>query len=127
MSIGQVDEHDQDEALVTYAGKVERQQAVVDWSRSGEVVSRAIRAYDPKPGAFTLQRGVEVKLFGARRTEEWVGDAGTVVDIDESGMMVACTDGGVRIGYVQPAGKRRLAALGWAQGRGVAVGDVLGA
>jgi methionyl-tRNA formyltransferase len=42
------------------------------------------------------------------------------------GLLVACGSGGVRVGYAQPAGKRRLAALDWAQGRGVAAGDVFG-
>ena len=67
-----------------------------------------------------------MKLFGVRVAAGAAGEPGAVLDIGEGGMLVACGDGGVRIGYVQPAGKRRLAALDWAQGRGVAVGDVLG-
>ena len=127
LSIAPAVELAQDEAGVTYAHKVQRAHAQVDWTRTGEEVSRTLRAYDPKPGAFTVQRGVDVKLFGARVSHDAGGDAGTVLHIDESGLMVACGSGGVRIGYVQPAGKRRLAAMDWAQGRGVTVGDVLGA
>ncbi|MEO6446878.1 MAG: methionyl-tRNA formyltransferase [Gemmatimonadaceae bacterium] len=126
MAIAPPPEVEQDEAQATYAPKVERQHALVDWSRPGDEVSRIIRAYDPKPGAFTTLRGVDVKLFGARTSGDAQGDAGAVVHIDESGMMVACGRGGVRVGYVQPAGKRRLTAMDWAQGRGVAVGDMLG-
>jgi methionyl-tRNA formyltransferase len=116
----------QDESRVTYAHKVERTQALIAWDRPRDEVARAIRAYDPKPGAYTSQHGVDVKLFGVRLSSTASGEPGTVLDIGEGGMLVACGDGGVRIGYVQPAGKRRLAALDWAQGRGVAVGDVLG-
>jgi methionyl-tRNA formyltransferase len=126
LELGAAPDLPQEESRATYAPKVEREQARVAWDRSAEEVSRAIRAYDPKPGAYTRQRGVDVKLFGVRLSSGAAGEPGTVLDIAESGLLVACGQGGVRVGYVQPAGKRRLAALDWAQGRGVAVGDVLG-
>jgi methionyl-tRNA formyltransferase len=126
LSLGPVTEVPQDEALVTFASKVEREQAQVDWTQDGHAVSRRIRAYDPRPGAFTTLRGLDVKLYGVRVAMDAHGEPGTVLGIDESGMLVACRAGGVRIAYVHPAGKRRLASLDWAQGRGIAVGDVLG-
>ncbi|MBK9407370.1 MAG: methionyl-tRNA formyltransferase [Gemmatimonadetes bacterium] len=126
LSLGPVTEVPQDEALVTFASKVEREQAQVDWTQDGHAVSRRIRAYDPRPGAFTTLRGLDVKLYGVRVAMDAQGEPGTVLGIDESGMLVACGAGGVRIAYVHPAGKRRLASLDWAQGRGIAVGDVLG-
>jgi methionyl-tRNA formyltransferase len=93
-------------------------------------VARHIRAYDPKPGAFTTLNGIDLKLFGAIATDE-AGDeggarAGQVLTIDPSGMLVACGDGAVRVLQVQAPGKRRLSALEFSRGRGVAVGDVLG-
>ena len=126
VSLGGADGEPQDEALVTWAPKVGRADARLDWGRSGVAVARAIRAYDPAPGAFSTLRDAEVKLFGARPALDTRGDPGTVLDVDESGMLVACGTGGVRIAYAQPAGKRRLATLDWAQGRGVAPGDRLG-
>ena len=89
-------------------------------------MSRVLRAFDPKPGAYTTRNGAEVKLFGARVVRGRRGAAGAVLEIDESGMLVACGEDAVRIAYVFPAGRRRLAAMDWHQGRGVAVGDVLG-
>lgn len=127
LSLGPTAEVVQDEARVTFASKIEREQARIDWTQDGHAVSRRIRAFDPRPGAWTLQRGLEVKLSGVRVAMDARGEPGTVLAIDESGMLVACGRGGVRIGYVHPAGKRRLASLDWSQGRGVAVGDVLGA
>jgi len=127
LSFGSAPEVDQDETLATYAPKVEREHARVNWELPAAHVSRIVRAYDPRPGAYTTLRGAEVKLFGVRVAADVRGDPGAVQAIDESGMLVACGEGGVRIGYAQPAGKRRLAALDWAQGRGVAVGDVFGA
>lgn len=126
LALGSATEVVQDEALVTFAPKVEREQARIDWTRDGHEVARTIRAYDPRPGAHTALRGQELKLFGARAAMDAKGDAGAVLAIDEAGMLVACGSGGVRVAYVHPAGKRRLAALDFAQGRGISVGDLLG-
>jgi len=126
IALGDAQGEVQDETLATYAGKVERAMARIDWSRPAVEVQRVIRAFDPTPGSFTVLRDLEVKLFGARLAADASGDPGHVLDIDEHGMLVACGHGGLRVGYAQPAGKRRLAALDWAQGRGIAVGDVLG-
>ena len=111
---------------VTYAGKVSREQARIDWTRPAVEVSRVVRAFDPAPGAFTTLDSAEVKLFGARLAADAAGDPGSVLAIDEMGMLVACGEGGVRIAYAHPAGRRRVASLDWAQGRGVAVGDAFG-
>ncbi|HEX5829644.1 MAG TPA: methionyl-tRNA formyltransferase [Gemmatimonadaceae bacterium] len=126
LEAGAAREIPQDDALATYAPKVERETARVDWTGSANDVARAIRAYDPKPGAFTTLRGADVKLFGARAVPERGGDPGEVLEVDEAGMLVGCGTGAVRVAYVHPAGRRRLAALDWAQGRGVLVGDRLG-
>jgi len=125
IGLGDAREEPQDEALATYAPKVEREDARVRWTESGEAVARGVRAYDPKPGAWTTLREADVKLYGARPASDASGDPGEVLAVDESGMLVACGTGGVRVAYVHPAGKRRLAALDWAQGRGVGVGDRL--
>jgi methionyl-tRNA formyltransferase len=114
----------QDDAAATYAAKLTRESAQVDWTASAHEVARHMRAYDPKPGAWGRLRGTEVKLFGARVAPRGTSHgAGEVLAIDEIGMLVACGGGAVRISVVQPAGKRRLGPAEWANGRGVAVGD----
>ena len=123
---GALTERPQDEALVTYAGKVDREGARLDFTRPGSEVARAIRAWDPRPGAWTTLHGTDTKCFGGAAAPDASGDPGQVLQVDESGALVACGSGGVRIGYLQPAGKRRLAALDLVQGRGLAVGDTLG-
>jgi methionyl-tRNA formyltransferase len=130
MELGQQSERPQDDHAATYAPKIEREMARVNWQEGCGVVARTIRAYDPRPGAFTTHRGADLKLFGAAETEE-AGDEGstpygTVLAVDELGMMVACGDGAVRIAQVTPAGKKRLDAAEWFRGRGVAIGDRLG-
>lgn len=125
--LGNAPEYEQDHAAATYAPKVDRDQTRINWMSSNEDVARAIRAYDPRPGAFTTLRGLEVKLFGGRAVNGPSGDPGLVLDVDESGLLIGCATGAVRCTYVHPAGKRRLAALDWAQGRGVRIGDQFGA
>ena len=114
----------QDESRATYAHKLTRESAAVDWTASAHDVARHIRAYDPRPGAWGMLNGAEVKLFGARIAPRGTAhQAGDVLAIDSAGMLVACGAGAVRLLFVQPSGKKRMAPLEWANGRGVAVGD----
>ena len=123
MELGEARERPQDDVQATFARKIEREDARVDWTAPAAVVARRIRAYDPKPGAWSTVRDGEVRLFGARAITDRSGMPGEVLEADEMGLIVACSDGAVAIREVHPSGKRRMAALDWAQGRGVAVGD----
>ncbi len=123
----------QDDAHATYAAKIDRASARLDFSRDAAQVSRVIRAFDPRPGAHTTLHGTAVKCFGVRiraltdadLTDEALRASrpGTIRTIDEDGLVVRCGQGAVRIAEVQPAGKGRLAPLAWQRGRGVQVGD----
>jgi methionyl-tRNA formyltransferase len=130
LELDKASERPQDDSAATYAPKIERDDTRIDWREGCGVVARFIRAYDPKPGAFTVHRGAQVKLFGAVATEE-AGDEGDrahgqVLAIDERGMLVATGDGAVWIAEAHPAGKKRLPAHLWERGRGVRVGEKLG-
>lgn len=127
MDAGALREVPQDDARATYAPKTEREHARLDWTRPAEDVARAVRAYDPQPGAFSVLRGAEVKLFGARPVlvEERADVApGEVVALGADGVTVRCGEDAVRITHVQPAGRPRVEAAAWVHGRGVALGDV---
>jgi methionyl-tRNA formyltransferase len=124
LEAGALREAPQDDARATYAAKVERDDARVAWDAEAAEVSAQVRAYDPKPGAFTTLRGAELKLFGPRVLAQRSGRPGEVLAVDD-GLVVACARGAVRIAQVQPAGKGRMRAIDWARGRAVAVGDVL--
>ncbi len=124
IELGLATAESQDDARATYAAKLTREGGQVDWTRTAHEVGAHVRAYDPKPGAWSRVRGEQVKLFGARVAPRGtVHSAGDVIQVDVEGMLVACGAGAVRITAVHPAGKRRLAPLEWANGRGVAVGD----
>jgi methionyl-tRNA formyltransferase len=126
IDLGKATEVPQDESQATYAPKIDRAMARIDWSADATTVSRIIRAFDPRPGAHTTLRGGEVKLFGARRADG-AGAAGEVLSIDNAGMIVACGNGAgaVRVTHVHPSGKRRLTPREWAAGRGISVGERL--
>jgi methionyl-tRNA formyltransferase len=126
IEVGAVKERVQDDQSASYAAKIDRDSTRIDWTRPAAEVARAIRAYDPRPGAFAKHRDSEVKLFGAKAMMSLAAQApGTVGLIDGSGMAVASGDGAVQITSVQPSGKRRLTPAEWANGRGITLGERL--
>ena len=132
IDIGQMAERAQDDAIATVAPKIEREDARIDWSKPAAAVACAVRAFDPKPGAFTTLGSTEMKLFGARLAASENGGAagnspGSVLSLDDAGAVIACGDGAIRISDAQPAGKRRLTIDELARGRGIRVGDRFGA
>jgi methionyl-tRNA formyltransferase len=128
ISLGAARETPQEESLMSLAPKITRDDARIDWALSAVEVSRTIRAYDPKPGAFTTHNGVDVKMFGPKIVGSEARDTlhpGQVVSA-EGGVTVACGTGAIRVADVQPSGRRRMSAAAWSRGRGIAAGDVLG-
>jgi len=125
ISVGKGEAKSQKHARATYAPKITREDARVNWQLSAIEVSRAIRAYDPTPGAFTTLKGADVKLFGAHVADGPHGEPGRVARLGEE-MIVTCGEGAVRFAEVQPAGRRRTPVADWARGRTIAEGDVLG-
>lgn len=117
---------EQDDSQATYAPKLDREVCRVDWHQPSDVIARRIRAFDPIPGAWSTRLGTDVKLYGARAVQDGNGAPGVVLEVDESGLLVGSGEGAVRISHVHPGGRRRLTALDWHKGRGVALGDRLG-
>jgi methionyl-tRNA formyltransferase len=127
MELGQAPETAQDDVAATYAPKIDRGMTKVDWAADCHAVSRLVRAYDPKPGAFTTAPSGEVKLFGARPSAAATSGAapGTVLAVGGDGMTVSCGGGAVLIAAVHPSGKRRITPQEWARGRGISPGERL--
>jgi methionyl-tRNA formyltransferase len=127
LDAGALVETPQDDAAATYAPKTEREHARIDWSRPAEDVARHVRAYDPRPGAFSRHRDADVKLFGARPLvveERPDASPGEVIALGPHGIDVKCGEDAVRVAVVQPAGKGRMGAGDWVRGRGVEVGEI---
>lgn len=123
----------QDDTKSTYASKIDRAMAQIDFWDTAEHVSRVTRAFDPRPGAYATVNGTEVKCFSVRILDDGTDatlDApllasppGTVRACDDEGLLVRCGTGAVRFMEVQPSGKPRLLAADWGRGRGVQRGD----
>jgi methionyl-tRNA formyltransferase len=102
----------------SYASKIDRAEAALDWTDAADVLDRKVRAFDPAPGAYTRQQGVLVKVWQARPLAIRPSAApGTVLACGSEGIDVACGQGALRILEVQPAGGRRMSAAAYLAGR----------
>jgi methionyl-tRNA formyltransferase len=112
----------------TYASKVERADATIDWSAAAEAIDRQVRAFDPVPGAATMLGDLAVKVWSAEPiASAMAGAAGTIVGAGKEGIDVACGQGFLRLIEVQPANGRRMSAAAFAAGRSIAAGMRFGA
>ena len=125
LEAGPVDEVEQDHTAATYAPKVDRAAARIDWTPDSDAVGCLIRGMDEVPGAWTVWKDQPVKLFAPERVEG--GDEsvpGRVLAADPGhGLVIATGRRALRIGEVLPAGKRRMDSAAWLRGGGPRAGD----
>ena len=118
---GRMPASEQDEEQATYAGKINKQDAQLDWTLDAEELQRRVRAYNPEPGAFFfLNDGTtgEVRGNDSQRAKCWTAHAvadtdaqpGTVVVCSSEALVVACGSGGLRLECVQMPGRQRITA-----------------
>jgi methionyl-tRNA formyltransferase len=119
--LGRLKAEPQPELGATYAPKIDKAEARIDWSRSAEQIEREVRAFAPFPGAWFELDGERIKLLRARVIGV-NGAPGTVLD-DE--LTVACGDAAIRPVALQRAGKPAMGAEEFLRGRPVRVGTVL--
>jgi methionyl-tRNA formyltransferase len=105
---GKLEALPQDDSLATYAGKISRQDAAIDWHSSAEALDRQIRAYNPVPGAYFDLDGESVKCWSAMLAEGVDGPAGKILQVDKGGFVVACHSGALRLLAVQRPGRKRV-------------------
>jgi methionyl-tRNA formyltransferase len=111
---------------VSLAPRIETADARVDWSLPPHVVDRRVRGVTPAPGAWTTWRGERLRL-GPVLPEPSVTDlAAGQVAVGRDGVLVGAHGGAVRLGEVQPAGKRMVPAADWARGTRPGAGERMG-
>ncbi|MBU2409726.1 MAG: methionyl-tRNA formyltransferase [Gammaproteobacteria bacterium] len=113
---------------VTYAHKVEKHEAQLDWAQDAEIIVRRVRAFDPFPGVSSHLDGESLKIWAAR-AEPSAGTAeapGTVTTVGPAGVRVAALNSSVLITELQRAGGKRLAAGDFLRGFDVKPGQVFG-
>ncbi len=118
---GGLEPRPQDHAKATLAPKIKREEERLDWSCPADVIARKVRAFDPRPGAWTSLRDRELKLFGAKAVDA-AGEPGLVLEAGDE-LVVAAATGAVSVAEVQPAGRARMSVRAFVNGRGVAAGD----
>jgi methionyl-tRNA formyltransferase len=116
----------QDSAAATYAARIGKEEAGIDWARSAAEIERQVRALDPAPGAQTRCDGATLKIWRARVEPGAAGAAGTVSDAGADGIVVACGRDALRITELQRAGGKRLPAQAFLSGFKLARGARLG-
>ncbi len=118
----------QDESCVTYAQKLTKAEAEIQWSEPAETIVRKIQAFNPWPIAFTSFQGKPLRIGqAALQSDQGGGEKfipqgnskkyGTVLSIDKAGMMIATGSQPILIQQVQPSGKKMMQAYDFAQSR----------
>jgi methionyl-tRNA formyltransferase len=102
---------------VTYAHKIAKAEAAIDWALPAAVIERRVRAFDPFPGASFDCGGETVKLWQARCRPDVQAPPGRVVHADATRLTVACGDGGLDLLQLQRPGGRRVPAAAFTQAR----------
>ncbi len=116
----------QDNAQATYADKIRKEEAIIDWTQPAPHIARRVRALNPTPGATTTIHGQRLKLWCARPIAA-AGAVGTVLTTDAAGIVVACGSGALAIEELQKEGGKRLAAQTFLRGFELPAGTRLGA
>ena len=117
----------QDESAATYTRQITKEDAVIDWSRDAAAIERTTRAYDPWPVARTTLNGEPLMVWRARvdSSQANTESPGTVVALRPV-PVVQCGNGRLALLEVQAAGRKRMSASDFFNGRRIAVGTRLG-
>ena len=114
----------QPEEDVTYAQKLSKEEARIDWNESAAVIERKIRAFNPVPAAWVEYQGKPMKIWRAEVVAQQ-GRAGEVLSCSSDGLIVACGANALKITELQPSGSKRMNIAAFAAGHTVEAGTVL--
>ncbi len=114
----------QPEEGVTYAQKLSKEEARINWSESAAVIERKIRAFNPVPAAWVEYQGKPMKIWRAEAVAQQ-GRAGEVLSCSSDGLIVACGANALKITELQPSGSKRMNIAAFAAGHTVEAGTVL--
>ncbi|MGQ0577516.1 MAG: methionyl-tRNA formyltransferase [Betaproteobacteria bacterium] len=117
----------QSEVGATYAPKISKNEAAIDWRREAVEVDRQVRAFSPFPGAYSTLHGEPLKIWRAVLVPGSPAPPGTILSADAQGVVIACGKGALRATELQRAGGKRLAAADFLHGLALAAGERCGA
>src|SRR5262249_18970254 len=110
---------------VTYAHKLDKREALLDWSQPANELARRIRAFDPFPVAVAVLGELSLKLWRAHAIAGGGAGPGTIVAADRDGVRIACGDGDLLVTELQRPGGKRLGAADFLAGVRLPVGACL--
>jgi len=125
LAAGEIEAQVQDAALATYAAKIDKAEARIEWSLPATVLDRRIRAFDPFPGAQTERAGQTLKIWRAQPAPG-TGVPGEILAVDARAVRVACGEGALDLVEVQKMGGKRLPIAAFLAGHPLAAGERLG-
>ena len=121
---GRLNASPQPQTGITYAQKLSKEEAKIDWNQPALIIERKIRAFNPVPGAWVEYQNQPLKIWQAEAVEQ-SGRAGEVLAISSDGLIVACGEGALNITELQPAGSKRMPVAAFAAGRHIEKGTPL--
>lgn len=113
---------------ISYAHKIERQEAQINWSETAQQIERRIRAFNPFPVAMTGLRGAPLKVWRSEiesKLNRFDIVPGTILSVGSEGVVVQCGQGALRLTEVQRAGGKRMSVAEFIRGNDLAVTEVL--
>jgi len=113
----------QDAALTTYAAKLSKTEAQIDWTADAAHIANAVRAYNPFPVAAATLNATPIKIWQASVRDNLSGAAGTVLSVEKNGIVVACGRGALCLEVLQRPNAKALPAAQFVQGFAVHPGD----
>lgn len=116
----------QDDAQATYAAKLSKAEACLDWTETATQLARAVRAYNPFPVACTTLNTTPVKIWQASARDGLAGVPGTVLAVEKNGIVVACGQGALCLETLQRPNANAMPAAQFVQGLAVHPGDHFG-
>lgn len=114
---GSVVAEKQSDELATYAHKLTKQEAEIDWSESAKLIDQKVRGYQPWPVAFTKIADNAIKVWQVEVVQASNKPAGEIISADKSGIVVSTGDGAINILQLQPPGKKAMSAADFLNGR----------
>jgi methionyl-tRNA formyltransferase len=114
LACGQAHAELQDNNLVTYAKKINKEDGCINWHQSARTIDRQIRAFNPWPIAYSVLREEQLRIYQASVVPlESQESPGTVVQLDRNGMLVATTDGCLLIKQIQFPSAKAISVADW--------------
>jgi methionyl-tRNA formyltransferase len=121
---GTLPEIPQEDSLATFAPILRKEHGRIDWAKPARDVRNLIRGMTPWPSAHASHDGKPLKILSVS-VREGRGAPGEILDVGREGILVACGDGALALGLVQPEGGKVMASRDYARGRRVKRGDRL--